>query len=81
MTLVLLLTSLVGVSAYAAAIPVEVVESDGHYQLTRGGQPYEVKGAGHEFADFDAFTSHGGNSIRNWSTVNPKIKSTWLSHK
>ena len=59
--------------AQAEAVPVEVIEENGRYQLLRGGQPYEVKGAGLEFGDVGLFASHGGNSIRTWSTENPRI--------
>ena len=51
-------------------IPVEIVESDGGFQLLRGGEPYEIHGAGLEFADIGVFASHGGNSIRTWRTDN-----------
>jgi hypothetical protein len=51
-------------------IPVEIVESDGRYQLLRGGEPYEIHGAGLEFADIGVFASHGGNSLRTWRTDN-----------
>ncbi len=71
--LVLLLTSFLGAPAYAVAVPVEVVETDGRYQLIRGGQPYEIRGAGLEIGDIGLFASHGGNSIRTWSTKNPEI--------
>ena len=59
--------------AQAQAVPVEVVKENGRYQLVRDGQPYEVKGAGLEFGDVGLFASHGGNSIRTWSTENPRI--------
>ena len=53
--------------AYASsAIPVEIIENDGKYQLLRGGEPYPVKGAGLQFADVAFFAKHGGNSIRTW---------------
>ena len=51
-------------------IPVEVVAKDGRYQLLRGGEPYEVHGAGLEFADIAFFAAHGGNSFRTWRTDN-----------
>jgi hypothetical protein len=51
-------------------IPVEVVENNGRYQLLRGGERYEVHGAGLEFADIAVFASHGGNSFRTWRTDN-----------
>lgn len=53
-------------------IPVKVVENDGTYQLYRGGEPYEIKGAGLENADLAILVSHGGNSIRTWRTDNSK---------
>ena len=51
-------------------IPVEVVAKDGRYQLLRGGEPYEVHGAGLEFSDIAFFAAHGGNSFRTWRTDN-----------
>lgn len=54
----------------AEAIPVEVVKKSGRYQLLRGGEPYEIKGAGMGSSDLGVFASHGGNSIRTWSTGN-----------
>lgn len=52
------------------AIPVEVVEIDGRYQVLRGGEPYEIKGAGLEFGSIEALAEHGGNSFRTWRTDN-----------
>jgi len=52
----------------STAIKVEIIETDGKYQLYRGGEPYEVKGAGLNFEDLTEFSAHGGNSIRTWST-------------
>jgi len=52
------------------AIPVEIVEQDGAYRLLRGGEPYEIRGAGLEFADLGVFAAHGGNSFRTWRTDN-----------
>lgn len=59
-----------GQASDSGAIPVEVVYRDGGYQLLRGGERYEVKGAGLEFKDVDVLASHGGNSFRTWSTDN-----------
>lgn len=53
-----------------AAVPVELLKQGERYLLLRGGQPYEVKGAGLEFSDVGVFASHGGNSIRTWRTDN-----------
>ncbi len=52
------------------AIKVEVVRSEQGYQLLRDGKPYQIKGAGREFGDIASLAAHGGNSIRNWTTVN-----------
>ena len=54
----------------STAIRVEVVKTDDGYQLYRGGKPYFIKGAGREFGDIASLAAHGGNSIRNWTTVN-----------
>jgi len=63
----------VGASSQADAIPVKIIQEDGHFQLIRGGEPYAIRGAGLELADIGVLASHGGNSIRTWSTENPKI--------
>ena len=52
------------------AIPVRLVHSEGRYQLLRGGEPYEVRGAGLEFGNMEALAAHGGNSFRTWRTEN-----------
>ena len=49
-------------------VKVEIVATESGYQLLRGGEPYVVKGAGMAVDDIENFASHGGNSIRNWST-------------
>jgi len=59
--------------AEMAAIPVVVAEQDGQFRLLRGGEPYEIRGAGLEYADLAVFVSHGGNSIRTWRTDNPGL--------
>lgn len=50
------------------AVPVEVVEVSGGYQLLRGGQPYQVKGAGMVSGQVAMLAAHGGNSFRTWGT-------------
>jgi hypothetical protein len=50
------------------AMPVELVEVAGRYQLLRGGRPYAIKGAGMESGAVEDFAAHGGNSLRTWST-------------
>ncbi len=49
-------------------VKVEVVQTDGGYQLLRGGEPYHVKGAGIDDGDYVSFAAHGGNSFRTWTT-------------
>ena len=62
------LTSALAQPLVAAPIPVEVVESHGHFLLLRGGEPYVVKGVGggDRLAELAAI---GGNSIRTWGDV------------
>lgn len=50
--------------AAAEAVPVVIVPGQG---ITRGGQPYFVKGAGGE-KHLDELVATGGNSIRTWTT-------------
>jgi exo-beta-1,3-glucanase (GH17 family) len=49
-------------------VKVEIVQTESGYELWRDGKPYELRGAGMAFDDLERFASHGGNSIRNWST-------------
>jgi hypothetical protein len=49
-------------------IPVTLVEHEGRHKLLRGGQPYEIKGAGIEHGDIERFAAHGGTSFRNWDS-------------
>jgi hypothetical protein len=58
---------LIGTSALAKAIKVEIVENDGKYQLLRGGKPYYIKGAGIDHLDLQSLANHGGNSFRTWA--------------
>jgi len=62
----LLFGFLVSAIGQAGAIPVKITQEDGRYQLIRGGEPYDIHGAGLEYADMGVFASHGGNSIRTW---------------
>ena len=59
-----------GAEETATAIKVEVARTTDGYQLVRGGKPYRIKGAGREYGDMALLAAHGGNSIRNWTTVN-----------
>lgn len=60
-------------AASDGVIPVELVKQGERYVLLRGGQPYEVHGAGLEFSDIGVFAAHGGNSIRTWRTDNAQF--------
>ena len=39
--------------------------------LLRGGEPYEIHGAGVDGTDFDALAARGGNSLRTWAADIP----------
>ena len=54
--------------AVAGPVKVEVVRTGTGYALLRGGEPYEIRGAGMSRDDIAVFASRGGNSIRNWTT-------------
>jgi len=58
-------------AADSGAIPVELVHEEGRYRLLRGGQPYEIRGAGLA-GNMKALAAHGGNSFRTWSTTGAK---------
>ncbi|WP_371194716.1 hypothetical protein [Glaciecola sp. SC05] len=49
------------------AIKVEIAKTATGYQLLRGGEPYQILGAGLNDADLQVLASYGGNSIRTWS--------------
>ena len=61
-------TAIAANDSSSTAIKVEVVGSNGSYQLLRGGEPYQIHGAGIELGDYEAFAAHGGNSFRTWTT-------------
>ncbi len=63
LSLIILIT--VGQSAFSQAIPVEVKEENGHFQLYRGGEPYYIQGAGGR-TEIETLIECGGNSIRTW---------------
>jgi len=50
-------------------VKVEIGKTERGYQLLRGGEPYTVSGAGMGHDDIGRFAAAGGNSIRNWSTL------------
>lgn len=51
-------------------VKVEVARTKTGYQILRGGEPYDIKGAGMSVDHIAALVDHGGNSIRNWTTGN-----------
>ena len=58
-----------GSSEVLSPIKVEIVLTKSGHQLLRDGKPYVIKGAGMAVDDIENFASHGGNSIRNWTTT------------
>jgi hypothetical protein len=50
-------------------VKVEILRTNSGYELFRGGEPYRIRGAGMTAGDLAAFAAHGGNSIRNWTTI------------
>jgi exo-beta-1,3-glucanase (GH17 family) len=61
-----------GTSRTTSPVKVEIVKSGDDYQLLRGGEPYEIRGAGMSIDDIERFAANGGNSIRNWTTISDK---------
>lgn len=51
-------------------IKVEILEENGKYRLLRGGEPYQVRGAGISSTDLESLVKFGGNSMRNWAVDN-----------
>ena len=64
MRLLLSLSVLLPLCLSAAPVPVKIIPGKG---ITRGGQPYFVKGAGGDGSPAE-LAKRGGNSIRTWST-------------
>ena len=48
---------------------VEIVKTTSGYELLRGGAPYRIRGVGMTDGDLAGLAAHGGNSIRNWTTI------------
>jgi hypothetical protein len=65
LTSILLALVLPGVVA-AEAVPVELRETKGGWQLIRGGEPYLVRGAGGT-GSLERLAAAGANSVRTWS--------------
>lgn len=47
-------------------VEVEIRQEQGAFQIYRGGEPYEIKGAGLN-GDIASLKAHGANSFRTWS--------------
>ncbi len=56
-------------SVSLGAVPVAIVEAGSGFELTRGGEPYAIRGAGMPRDRLESFAAHGGNSIRNWDST------------
>ena len=70
-----ILTAGAQVMAWAAPLPktdgpvkVQILQTNGGYQLLVDGQPFYIKGAGLESGDQEKLAAHGGNSFRTWQT-------------
>ncbi len=92
-----LLTMSHGVPAAVAsgngAVCVELVRAGERWQLLRGGQPYEIRGAGGD-GDLALLAASGANSIRTWDAegIGPRLDEAhrmgltvivgfWLGHE
>ena len=60
----LILLSVATTHAVAEAVPVKIIPGVG---ITRGGEPYFVKGAAGD-KHLDKLAATGGNSFRTWTT-------------
>lgn len=77
----------------AAPVPVKLTQNGAKWQLTRGGQPYFIKGVGGNGSKVD-LKALGGNSFRTWGADNLEAQldeaqklgltvtiGIWLGHK
>ena len=53
-------------------VKVQIVETNGGYQLYVDHKAFYIKGAGIEFGSQEKLKEHGGNSFRTWSTDNSR---------
>lgn len=53
-------------------VKVELIQTEGKYQLLVDKKPFYIKGAGLEFGDIKSLAEHHGNSFRTWRTENGK---------
>ena len=65
------LLGLAALTAQAAPIPVTLERKGDQWVLLRGGEPYEIHGAGVDGTDFAALAARGGNSLRTWAADIP----------
>ena len=53
-------------------VKVELIQTEGKYQLLVDKKPFYIKGAGLEFGNIKSLAEHHGNSFRTWRTGNGK---------
>ena len=53
-------------------VKVELIKSEGKFQLMVNKEPFYIKGAGLEFGNIESVAKHNGNSFRTWRTNNGK---------
>lgn len=51
-------------------VKVELISSNGKFELLVNKEPFFIKGAGLEFGDIPTVAQHSGNSFRTWRTDN-----------
>jgi hypothetical protein len=61
--------SLFAAISHADPIPVELQQVDGHWQLLRDGELYQIRGAGGG-GSLERLAAAGANSFRTWNTEN-----------
>ncbi len=75
-TTVALIAAFAGCSTETAdtqiPVKVEIIRTESGYQLTRGGELYEIRGAGLEYGNMQSLAAHSGNSFRTWRTDNAR---------
>lgn len=52
------------------AVKVELIKSEGKFQLMVNKKSFYIKGAGLEFGNIESVAKHNGNSFRTWRTDN-----------
>jgi len=54
-------------------VKVQILQTNGGYELYVDARPFYIKGAGLEIGDQEKLAEHGGNSIRTWRTENGRM--------